>query len=70
MNIHTAIKRARATNKALREKDWPKDKFIYHGMDNLFRWPDEKGVTFSIASLFSTEWITTNLHPYQKPIKE
>jgi hypothetical protein len=67
MDIHTALGRARFQDKALRCREWPEDTFVYHGMDNVLRWPDGREFHFSIADLLSTDWVTTNLHPYQNP---
>jgi hypothetical protein len=38
MNICEAITLARKENKAIRQSDWPKERYVYHGMDNLLRW--------------------------------
>jgi len=69
MNIYTCLKKARKLNRALRRKEWAEDLFVYHGMDNVLRWSDERDFSFSIADLLSTTWVTTKIHPYQRAIK-
>lgn len=59
MNIQTALKKARATNMALKKKWWPKGYFVFEKGAFLVSRKSEKPYHFDIESLLSKDWIVT-----------
>ena len=68
MNIQKAMVAARKQNRAIRGKKWPASTYMYHGMDNLMRNPDGSKVTWSVAALMATDYVTTSEAEYHGPL--
>lgn len=68
MNIQKAMVSARKQDRAIRGRKWPAGSYMYHGMDNLMRDPDGREVTWSVAALMATDYVTTAEAKYHGPL--
>jgi hypothetical protein len=72
MNICEALKAGRTANKAIKRYDWPKEVYVYHGMDNVLRivgdGSGDRELTVSVNILSTNDWGLSE-EPYHGPLE-
>lgn len=72
MNICEALRAGRTANKAIKRYDWPKEVYVYHGMDNILRivgdGSGDRELTMSVNILSTNDWCLSE-EPYHGPLE-